>query len=249
MGRRNASVTATAAVLAVAGLLTLVVAWAATLGTGSLLRDGQPARSGGTPTPSPSDELRTGVDPATLAGSDQEWVGVLLVLVELAAGGVLLVLGLLLVRGTWRAVLRWWTRRSGRRRPDPAGEVRFEVVDAPAALAQRVVAAADRQRRLLVEGGSPRNAIVACWQEFEELASTVGLERHSWETSSEFTLRILNDADADGAAAARLAELYREARFSTHPLGEEARRAALTALDEIQESLRVRALFRAGGVR
>ena len=43
--------------------------------------------------------------------------------------------------------------------------------------------------------------------------------------------------DLDPAATDRLASLYREARFSTHPLGEEARAAARDALAVLHADL------------
>jgi hypothetical protein len=52
---------------------------------------------------------------------------------------------------------------------------------------------------------------------------------------------MLDRAGADSAAVTRLAELYREARFSEHELGEPDRQAALAALTTIRGSL--------GGVR
>ena len=43
----------------------------------------------------------------------------------------------------------------------------------------------------------PRNAIVECWHRFEQQAADAGLARHPWETSSEFTLRMLDLVEAD----------------------------------------------------
>jgi hypothetical protein len=65
--------------------------------------------------------------------------------------------------------------------------------------------------------------------------------RRASETSSEYVLRILDLADADTAPVTRLAELYREARFSDHGITEDHRIEALTALAAIQRSLGVRA--------
>ena len=67
-----------------------------------------------------------------------------------------------------------------------------------------------------------------------------GLPRRASETSSEYALRILDLADADTVPVSRLAELYREARFSDHPITEEHRSEALTALAAIRRSLGVR---------
>ena len=48
---------------------------------------------------------------------------------------------------------------------------------------------------------------------------------------------MLDLVDADSAAVTRLAALYREARFSDHPLDESHRAAALAALDAIHARL------------
>jgi hypothetical protein len=88
--------------------------------------------------------------------------------------------------------------------------------------------------------GSPRNAIVACWHQFEQHAAGAGIDRAPWETSSEFTLRVLDELSADPAAVTRLADLYRDARYSEHEITEESRDRASSALDDILDSLSVR---------
>jgi hypothetical protein len=103
-------------------------------------------------------------------------------------------------------------------------------------MTRELLADAAEQRRVL-SVGEPRNAVVACWQRFEDQAATAGIERHPWETSAEFTLRVLDLADADGHAVAVLAGLYREARFSEHPVTEDDRAAALAALDSIHRTI------------
>lgn len=89
--------------------------------------------------------------------------------------------------------------------------------------------------------GSPRNAIVACWLDLEEAARLGGLPRQPAETSTEFTARVLSTYAVDTAAIRRLAALYREARFSTHPLTESHRHAALVALEQLHADLRQQA--------
>src|SRR3954468_6298936 len=54
-----------------------------------------------------------------------------------------------------------------RRRPPPLPEeVAFEVLDDPSPLADEILSDSADQLALLL-GGSPRNAIVACWDRFE----------------------------------------------------------------------------------
>jgi hypothetical protein len=124
-----------------------------------------------------------------------------------------------------------------RLRSAPAEDPRdFDVLD-PDDLAETMREDADEQLRRLLEG-SPRNAIVACWNRFEDQAERVGVARKDWETSSEFTLRLLDAVRADPAAVSRLERLYREARFSAHDIDESRRDSAVEALEAIHASLR-----------
>ena len=64
------------------------------------------------------------------------------------------------------------------------------------------------------------------------------MQRDPADTSTELTERVLASRHVDPAAIARLAALYREARFSDHAMGEDARRAAIEALDAVHDGLR-----------
>src|SRR4051812_12624181 len=99
--------------------------------------------------------------------------------------GLLVLLGWLAYRGL--RLLREAVRERERPEPRPA-EVQFDVLDDPGELIDQMRDDATGQMALLL-GGSPRNAIVACWDRFEEQAGRVRLARRPWETSSEFTLR------------------------------------------------------------
>ncbi len=157
------------------------------------------------------------------------------VLVWIFLGTLLLVVGAgvgwLLVAAA-REVL---ARRGDRTRIDVA----FTELDEPSRVADQVVGDAAEQDALL-RGGDPRNAIVATWHRFEVQGERAGVPRRASETSSEYALRILDLADADGGSVRRLAELYREARFSDHEITEEHRSEALAALAGIRRSLGVR---------
>jgi Domain of unknown function (DUF4129) len=89
--------------------------------------------------------------------------------------------------------------------------------------------------------GEPRNAIVACWIALEDAVERTGVARDPAETPTEFTERIVAQLTVEGRAAENLADLYREARFSKHPMGEAHRQRAVTLLtqlaDQLQESL------------
>ena len=64
--------------------------------------------------------------------------------------------------------------------------------------------AADRAAQLAaVQEGTPRNGVVAAWSRLEEIAAETGLARQRWETSAEFTARMLAGLPVDAAAAPR----------------------------------------------
>lgn len=148
-----------------------------------------------------------------------------------------------LVMAIWRNRPRLrWRRRW-------AGDADFDVLpDVHADLAAAVVDEAATQRAAL-NSGTPRNAIVRCWVRLERDVASVGLTRDPADTSVEFTERVLARYSVDPEAIRELAALYREARFSEHPLGESARRSALDALDRLHQALGDAAVEAAAGDR
>ena len=103
-------------------------------------------------------------------------------------------------------------------------------------MAAAIVEEAAAQRAALLTG-EPRNAIVRCWLQLENDVAAVGLTRDPSDTSAEFTARVVGRYTVDRDAIDDLAALYREARFSRHPIDESARRAALDALDRLHLAL------------
>ena len=87
-------------------------------------------------------------------------------------------------------------------------------------------------------GGSPRNAIVQCWTELEDAVERLGLPRDPALTSEEFTAGVLERYAVGRSEIETLAALYREARFSAHPMTERHRAAAVDALTELRDELR-----------
>lgn len=110
----------------------------------------------------------------------------------------------------------------------------FEILDD---VADAVVADAEAQQTAL-RTGAPRNAIVECWLRLESIVEAAGIAHDPALTAAEFTSRVLSRFDVDPDATSRLASLYREARFSTHPMDEAHRRAAISSLDTIHDGLR-----------
>ncbi len=151
---------------------------------------------------------------------------------------VALLVGLLLLRYLWMAIAGWWAilrmwRPGTRRRPRRAG---FQVLPGVGAPPEVVLDEAAQIEAL--RGGSARNAIVACWMRLEDDVAAAGVAPRPSETSAELTARVLDAALADRSAVEDLAERYREARFSAHPIGEHERELALGALARIHASLR-----------
>ncbi len=148
------------------------------------------------------------------------------------------------VLGTIVALIVFFLRlirdqRGPRTRREARPVVEFTTLDGPSRLAEAITEDSGQQEALLREG-DPRNAIVAAWQRFEVQGASVGIGRRSWETSSEYAIRMLDLVAADSGAVNRLAGLYREARFSDHPLTEDHRTRALEALAGIRRSLGAR---------
>ncbi len=228
-------VTAAVAVLAatVTVLVLVVSVWAATAGPDDPMRgNGSPPERVSAPPPTleetadpdgrPSDDMppdERGSLITTILGS------VVLAVAVLVALGLLWLLG----NALWRA--RGVRLHRRHREPEPP------PLDPVTAVARVMVADAAEQEDLLTSG-TPRNAVVQCWHRFELQAARAGVPREQWETSAEFTLRLLELVEADAHSVARLSELYREARFSEHEVGEEARAAALETLRAIHRDLR-----------
>jgi hypothetical protein len=237
MSPARAGTSAVVAVVGAAGLLLVLVTWAASIGPDRVVSGGhldpvEPTHATATVASAdpvdPADEARERAAGQTPPG----WVGGLALLLEIltvAVAGVLVLRLLHKLHQLWRGRTR--------RRRGPPEVVPFEVLGSAAHVAEALEEGAAEQRVELAEVGEPRNAIVACWHRFEEQASRGGVERRSWQTTAEFVLGVLDLVDADRGAVARLADLYREARFSDHPMTEEHRRAALEALDAVHHSL------------
>lgn len=228
--------TAVSAVVGVSLLMILLVTWAASIGPDAVLSGEGPATSrvSAPSTTPPTLQGSPGNDINRIRQTSQprhnSFLTVLAYGLEVV---VVLVLAWLLHR-----FLRWLRQTyAARRRPDPRPDhVDFDVLEPPA-LTEEILRDAEDQRTLLIHG-APDGAIVECWHRFETQAAGIGMSRHDWETSSEFTLRVLELVSADPVAVSRLAGLYREARFSEHPMGEAERAAAIAALDAIHDGLR-----------
>ncbi|WP_310526450.1 DUF4129 domain-containing protein [Nocardioides sp.] len=221
-------------------LLVTLVGWAALIGPSHVFTGPGPTPSSETTTTSeaPIEQVR---EKRREDVAQQEYGAATSIIANVIGGAIqLFCLGGMLYVAFWlarRATRAWRLRRHF----DVAPDVDFETVPPghPRRARKAMALDAEEQLRLLLDG-EPRNAIVACWHRFEMQAVESGLARHPWETSSEFALRMLEQADIDSGPVSRLLDLYREARFSEHDLDESDRAAAAAALREIQAQVGAR---------
>ncbi|HEX5428349.1 MAG TPA: DUF4129 domain-containing protein [Pedococcus sp.] len=95
-----------------------------------------------------------------------------------------------------------------------------------------------RESEQLLSRGTPANAVVAAWVRLEDAVRGAGLRDDDSRTSTELVTSVIRGLGVRQAPLDQLAALYREARFSRHPVGEDARARAGAALREIQADLR-----------
>jgi hypothetical protein len=94
----------------------------------------------------------------------------------------------------------------------------------------------DAARELLTRFAEPSDAIVAAWLALEEAADRSGVHRRPSATPTEFTVAVLAATPAPPAATRELLDLYRTARFSTHPITAPDVDRASRCLAQIAES-------------
>ena len=87
----------------------------------------------------------------------------------------------------------------------------------------------------------PRRAVIACWIRLEQAAAAAGTPRHTGDTSTDHVLRLLRAHRVDRQILDRFAEIYREARYATHPIDEHMRGQARSALHRLRQELVVSA--------
>jgi len=126
-----------------------------------------------------------------------------------------------------RALRQWWQTRD-----EPA-----DVVPAGSILPEAVLRGAEEGEELLATG-TPANAVVAAWVTLESAVRSAGIREDDTLTSTELVTTVLRSWSVQRAPLDTLAALYREARFSTHPVGEDMRTRAREALQQVQSDLR-----------
>jgi uncharacterized protein DUF4129 len=102
--------------------------------------------------------------------------------------------------------------------------------------ATQLAAAVDEGLRELDQGG-PGEGVVASWVLLERAAADAGTHRAAPDTPSELAGRLIDRHPVSSTPLLRLADLYREARFSRHELPESARTEARAALEQLRSEL------------
>ena len=149
---------------------------------------------------------------------------VLLVLLLVGA----LVLTALAVRAVLRRLPRRLPERAAGSAPGTAASARPELTTA----VERALRA--------VEQPAARDAVVQAWLLLGEAAAAAGTPALPAETAAEYAERLTVAHRLPATALHHLAELYRVARFSEHPVGEAERDDARRVLTELRTGLAAR---------
>ncbi|MEU2778577.1 DUF4129 domain-containing protein [Streptomyces sp. NPDC007162] len=149
---------------------------------------------------------------------------------------ILLGLGIaLLVVVVLIAGLHLWRHLT--RPPVPEVQATYETLDDEQ---ERLARAVDSGRRALLDGTDARAAVIACYAAMEESLADSGVARRASDSPQDLLERAVARGLPNGAAAAALTGLFREARYSTHPMDVSHRDRAAAALAEIADGLRSR---------
>ena len=156
--------------------------------------------------------------PAVPADPPSAWVWLVAVLLVAAAMGIV-----------------WWTWR-GVRRPAP------DVLDAEERLRQEQRSVADLLDEAIDDlrrHPDPRTAVIVAFARFEAGLAVVGIRREVADTPLGYLQRVLDHVEVSAPAVARLTEAYEEAKYSQHEITRRTQLAAVDALVEVRDELRV----------
>ncbi|MFI6950921.1 DUF4129 domain-containing protein [Streptomyces sp. NPDC050422] len=150
---------------------------------------------------------------------------------------ILLVLGIVLLAvAVVFAGLHLW--RNLTRPPESEAAATYTTLDDEQ---ERLAQAVDSGRRALLDGTDTRAAVIACYVAMEESLADSGVARRASDSPQDLLERAAASGLPVGAAAADLTALFREARYSTHPMDGSHRDRAAAALAEIADGLLSRA--------
>jgi hypothetical protein len=108
-----------------------------------------------------------------------------------------------------------------------------EPVSAPGPLAEALAAGAQALR----EDPDPRTAIIGCYVAMERSLAEAGSPAKAADTPAEVLARATAGGLVRSSCASTLTGLFRRARYSSHPMTEDDRAAAMEALAEVRAGL------------
>jgi Domain of unknown function (DUF4129) len=106
----------------------------------------------------------------------------------------------------------------------------------PDEVASQVTATLDNTLAAFRQGDRQR-AVIACWIRLEQIAEAAGFARQRSETSTELADRWLARLPLSRQPLLTLAELYREARYSSHRVSDAALDTARSALEQLRREI------------
>jgi hypothetical protein len=83
----------------------------------------------------------------------------------------------------------------------------------------------------------PRRAVIACWVRLERAAAAAGTPRELGDSPTDLVARLLGAHQVSRPVLSRFAGVYREARFTTHPIDDTMRDTAVGALRHLRAEL------------
>lgn len=142
-----------------------------------------------------------------------------------------IILAALVVTAVLVVLFNWWSQRNAPQEIVGTPPAMQEAEEDESALGLAVLAG-----RNALEGEA-RAAIIACYAAMESSLSAAGVPRLESDSPADLLARALSRNVVSGPAPRLLADLFREARFSTHAMGAEHLEQARGALDEITAQL------------
>lgn len=129
-------------------------------------------------------------------------------------------------------VRSWLAGREDRTPPvDDAPDLDLEAL--------ALAVSSDASHRLdALSSGTPAHGIIAAWSHLEATLHEAGVPLTPSRTSTEVSLDVLRRFSVDPPTLRTLADLYREARWSRHPLTEDDRGRAAAAYGALDAALR-----------
>ncbi|NUR47766.1 MAG: DUF4129 domain-containing protein [Hamadaea sp.] len=102
---------------------------------------------------------------------------------------------------------------------------------------EEMLAAVDQGLVELDDDGDPRRAVIACWVRLERAAQAAGVERKPGDTSTDLVVRLFSTRSVNHTVLNDFAAVYREARYSPHPVTAATRDDARAALRLLRDEL------------